>query len=265
MSKMFKYPIGLNMKMLNKYCVTPKANPLLEDIQFVQARIAQLKQRTKRFYFSVLLGKYNCPKCSGGLTMTDKSQCLCSCGNIFDPTLAFQKSTCCGTQLVRRTFHYVCSRCKKVSPSRFIFDERIFDREYFSRMMQASRAKARKKKQEMIKFLTEVRSGELPLLQEPCLESIPGLISDLDHFVSADDADDTEFAVDSGFAMEDYRRHILSALGYGSRMFSGINCVSQDPREDRVWRFVTLIFMQHDQEIELTQYDNDLLIESAEG
>ena len=130
--------------MLNKYCVTPKANPLLEDIQFVQARIAQLKQRTKRFYFRVLLSKYNCLKCSGGLTMTDKSQCLCSCGNIFDPTLAFQKSTCCGTQLVRRTFHYVCSRCKKVSPSRFIFDERIFDREYFSRMMQASRAKARK-------------------------------------------------------------------------------------------------------------------------
>mgnify|MGYP000311342904 CR=1 FL=1 len=110
-----------------------------------------------------------------------------------------------------------------------------------------------------------INFDELPLLQEPCLESIPGLISDLDHFVSADDADDTEFAVDSGFAMEDYRRHILSALGYGSRMFSGINCVSQDPREDRVWRFVTLIFMQHDQEVELTQYDNDLLIESVEG
>ena len=238
-------------------------NPLLEDIQFVQARIAQLKQRTKRFYFSVLLGKYNCPKCSGGLTMTDKSQCLCSCGNIFDPTLAFQKSTCCGAQLVRRTFHYACSRCKKVNPSRFIFDERIFDGKYFSRMMKASRTKKMKQKAEMIKLLIEAQSGELPLLQVPCLESVPGLVHDLDCFVGADEdkADDLWLEVDSDFKMEDYRSHILSALGYGSRLFSSINHVLQDPREDRIWRFVTLIFMRHEQEVELTQYDNDLLIE----
>ena len=197
--------------------------------------------------------------------MTDQSQCLCLCGNIFDPTLAFQKSTCCVAQLVRRTYHYVCSRCKKVNTSRFIFDERIFNREYFSKMMQASRAKKKKKKEEMIKYLTEARSGELPLLQEPCLESVPGLIADLDHFVGADEADDIEFAVDSGFEMEDYRRHILSTLDCGSRLFSSINCILSDPREDKVWRFVTLIFMQHAREVELTQHDNDLLIESVEG
>jgi len=253
--------------MPKQYSNVPKAlnNPLLEEIHFVHSKIAQLKEKTRKFYFHVLLSKYNCPKCGEGLTMTDQSQCLCLCGNIFDPTLVFQKSTCCGAQLIRRTFHYVCSRCKKVNPSRFIFDERIFDREYFSRMMKAYRAKAKKKKKEMIKFFTEARSGELPLLQEPCLESVPGLIADLDHFVGADEADDTEFAVDFGFAMEDYRSHILVALGYGSRLFSSINCVSQDPREDKIWRFVTLIFMQHDREIELTQYDNDLLIESIEG
>ena len=253
--------------MRKEYSNVSKAldNPLLEEIHFVHAKIAQLKQRTKRFYFHVLLSKYNCPKCSGEFTMANQSQCLCSCGNIFDPTLAFQKSTCCGAQLVRRTFHYACSRCKKTNPSRFIFDERIFDRKYFSRMMQASREKAKKKKEEMIKFLTEVRSGELPLLQEPCLESVPGLIADLDHFVGADEADDTGFAVDSGFMMDDYRSHILSALGCGSRMFSSINRISRNPHEDRIWRFITLVFMQHEREVELTQYDNDLLIESIEG
>ena len=36
-------------------------------------------------------------------------------------------------------------------------------------------------------------------------------------------------------------------------------------QQDKIWRFVTLIFMQHDREIELTQYDNDLLIEKMEG
>ena len=116
-------------------------------------------------------------------------------------------------------------------------------------------------------MLMEARSGELPLLQDPCLESIPDLIADLDHFVGADgdDSNDAALETNSVFSMEDYRSHILSALDFGSRLFSRINCVSQNPREDKIWRFVTLIFMQHDREVELTQYDNDLLIESIEG
>jgi hypothetical protein len=134
-------------------------------------------------------------------------------------------------------------------------------------MMKASRAKARKKREEMIKFLAGVRSAELPILQEPCLESVPGLIEDLNHLVGADDsyANDSGFEIDSGFEMQDYRSHILSTLGYGSRLFSSINCISADPREDKIWRFVTLIFMQHEREVELIQYDNDLLIERIEG
>ena len=257
------------MQMLNKDCNAPTdlKNPLIEEIHFVHAQIAQLKEKTKNFYFHVMLSQYNCPKCSGELTMTDQSQCSCSCGNIFDPTLTFQKSACCDAKLIRRTFHYACSRCKRTNPSRFLFDERLFDREYFSRMMKASRAKARKKKEEMIRFLAEARSGELPLLQEPCLESISGLVEDLNDLVGADAPipDNSGFEIDTGFEMDDYRSHILSSLGYGSRMFSGINCISANPREDRIWRFVTLIFMQHDREVELTQYDNDLFIESVQG
>ena len=242
-------------------------NPLIEDIDIVNARIAMLKERTRNFYFQVLLSQYNCLQCGGALTMTDQNKCSCSCGNLFDATLTFQKSTCCGARLVRRTFHYACSWCKRTNPSRFLFDERLFDRAYFSRMMLASRAKARKKKEEMIRFLADARSGELPLLQEPCLDSIPGLVEDLNDLVGADDLtpDNSIFEIDTGFEMEDYRRHILSALDCGSRMFSGINCILSDSREDRIYRFVTLVFMQHEQEVELTQHDNDLLIESFEG
>jgi hypothetical protein len=134
-------------------------------------------------------------------------------------------------------------------------------------MMKASRAKKKKRKEKMIKFLTEIRSCELPLTQELCLESVPALIHDLNCFVGADEvlADNLGFEVDSGFELDDYRSHILSALGCGSRMFSGIRCISPNPHEDKIWRFVTLIFMQHEQEVELTQYGNDLLIESIEG
>jgi hypothetical protein len=199
--------------------------------------------------------------------MSGVSRCSCIRGHRFDPTLAFQKSTCCNTHLIRKTFHYVCSRCKKVNPSRFLFDEKLFDRQYFMEMMKASRARAKRKKEEMIKFFKEERSDELPILEDPCLESIPGLIEDLDHFIVTETAesDDLAYEVDSGFEMEEYRKHIISALHVGNRFFSSINNLGTNPRADRVWRFVTLIFMQHEREIELTQYQDDLLIERIEG
>jgi hypothetical protein len=33
-----------------------------------------------------------------------------------------------------------------------------------------------------------------------------------------------------------------------------------DCRRDKVWRFVTLIFMAQDREVELTQYGRDILV-----
>jgi hypothetical protein len=98
------------------------------------------------------------------------------------------------------------------------------------------------------------------------LESVPGLLADLDHFVGADGDESNDAALDTNsvFSMDDYRGHILSALDCGSKFFSKINNLGKDHREDKVYRFVTLIFMQNDQEVELTQYDNDLLIEKLE-
>ena len=243
------------------------ANPLLSDINYVHTQIKILKEKIKKHYFKVVLSLHECPECRSKLVMTGVSRCSCISGHTFDPTRAFQKSTCCNTHLIRKTFHYVCSRCKKVNPSRFLFDEKLFDREYFKEMMKASRAKAQKKREEMIKFFKEEKSDELPILEELCLESIPGLLKDLDRFICVDEAADdvSLYEADSVFEMQDYRNHILSALDCGSRFFSNISHLGTDPRVDRVWRFVTLTFMQHEQEVELIQYDNDLLIERIKG
>ena len=35
----------------------------------------------------------------------------------------------------------------------------------------------------------------------------------------------------------------------------------EDSRKDRIWRFVTLIFMLQDHEVSLTQYGSDILVE----
>lgn len=238
-------------------------NPLLIEFDRIQPQIDRLKERAKKFYFQVMLSQYVCPQCSKGLRMTGISKCTCEKGHTFDPTKEFQKSHCCNARLVRKTSHYLCSRCKKIVPSRFLFDEKIFDSEYFSQMMKRHRERIQKRKKELIEQLNQSRSCDLTFLDEPHLESIPGLIEDLDQFVGADDADsqDPAVVIDPGFAMSDYRNHILSTLNFGSRLFSNISTLSMNPRTDRAFRFATLIFMEHDQEVEITQYDNDLLIE----
>jgi rubredoxin len=93
-----------------------KRNPLLHAIAGVITRVEAFKARAKDFYFQVLLSQYRCPKCGSGLEMTGamESECRCSgCGHVFDPTIEFQQSSCCGARLVKRTFHYACARCRR--------------------------------------------------------------------------------------------------------------------------------------------------------
>jgi len=112
--------------------------------------------------------------------------------------------------------------------------------------------------------LAESRSDTLILLQEPNLESIPGLSEALDSFIGTQIKLD-HFSPNSGFRMDDYRSHILSVLGVGARLFSDIPALIEDRRRDRIWRFVTLVFMGQDGEVSLTQYGADLLVERVQN
>ena len=237
-------------------------NPLIREIQGILKRVTDFKERARSFYFEVILSVYNCPECGGRLQMTGQSQCACSCGNVFDPTLAFQKSICCSARLIRKTFHYTCSRCKKTVPSRFLFDEKVFDKSYFREMMQESRKKAKQKREEIRRLLTESRSGALPLIEDPDLDSIPGLIHDLNGFIQQpDDEYHLPFYIENSFDMDDYRDHILGILTWNSMLFSNITPLIKDSRRDKVWRFITLVYMDNDSEVELTQHDSDLWVQ----
>ena len=237
-----------------------KSNPLIKSIGQVLCRVSVFKELAREYYFEVLLSSYRCPECNGRLQMTGQSQCACPCGKTFDPTLVFQQSPCCNDKLVRKTFHYACSRCHKTVPSRFLFDERLFDKVYFKEMMQESRDRARKKREEVGRLLAESRSDTLILLQEPNLESIPGLKEALDGFIGTD-IDLYAFSPNSGFNVDFYRDHILSVLGMGTRLFSDLPPIMEDRRKDKIWRFVTLIFMQQEGDVSLTQYGPDILVE----
>jgi len=164
--------------------------------------------------------------------MTGQSRCSCSRSHTFDPTLAFQKSNCCEAGLLRKTFHYACSKCGRTVPSRFLFDERIFDKTYFREMMRESRARANRKRQEIKKLLAESRSGTLSLTEDPNLAVIPGLIQDLNDFVGLGSVEmvGAALSTDSGFRMEDYRKHILSLLDPGVMCFSDITPLIDKPK-----------------------------------
>jgi len=236
-------------------------NPLLQ-INGILKYVQDYRTRVKAFYFDVLLSQYRCPKCGGSLHMADQSECSCVCGHRFDPTLAFQVSPCCMKTLTRKTFHYACSGCHKIVPSRFIFDERLFDAEYFREMMQDSRRRAMAKKEEVRKLLAESRSGVLTLKDDPDFDAIPELFKDLDLFIqnNAYQLSDGAFDLKSGFDMTRYRTQILSLLSQSPVCFSSISPIPGDNRLDKVRRFITLIFMDNDREVNIQQHGNDLLI-----
>jgi hypothetical protein len=128
-------------------------------------------------------------------------------------------------------------------------------------MMKESRARAKRKREEVKRLLTGSRSGPLLFMEEPCLDSLPGLQEALDAFISSGGITFGRFLPKSGFSMKEYRNHILSVLGVGSRLFSEIRPLADDYRRDKIWRFITLIFMTQDREVELTQFGADILVE----
>jgi len=236
-------------------------NPLISGISRVLSRVSGFKEMARAYYFEVILSPYRCPECGGRIKMIGVSECSCSCGKILDPTISFQQSLFCGAKLIRRTFHYACSRCHQTVPSRFLFDERLFDKAYFREMMQSARARERKKREELKLLLAGSRSDNLILLEEPRLDSIPGLTEALNGFIGTGVLGFQDFLSRSGFSLEDYRNHLLSVIGNKSILFSDIAPLVEDWRKDKIWRFVTLIFMRQDREVSLTQYGADILVE----
>jgi hypothetical protein len=237
-------------------------NNLLHEMNQIMTVVDQFKTKTRRFYFEVVLSKYSCPDCGGKLKMTGTSRCSCNCGQALDPTLMFQKSVCCGAVLIKKTFHYACSRCRQSVASRFIFDERVFDKHYFREMMRQSRKRKLRKREAMKMLLAASRSQDLHLEQAPDLSVIPGLLEDLDAFIDNDMLNLGDCTHHDGlrFDINQYRRHLRRIISWSKTRFSAIASLLEDERQDRVWRFVTLVFMQHEGEVQLVQDSNDLFI-----
>ena len=242
------------------------SNPLLRGIVQVTRRVATFREKARKFYHAVLLSAHPCPNCEGSLRMTGPSKCVCRCGTACDPTVAFQRSDCCGVRLRRKTLHYICSSCGRTVPSKFLFDERLFDSAYFAERMRESRERKQTRRQEITEMLASSRSGALCITDIPEIESVAGLASDLDLFVdSMPDVTLSAFQGRDTFRMADYRQAILDDVPAGCLIrFNGMRALCDDARLDRIRRFITLVFMEQAREVELLQEDHDIMVEVYE-
>jgi len=224
------------------------------------ARVEVFVRHARTFCYEVMLSGYSCPDCGGQLLMIAESRCRCrACGLAFDPSVAFQRCPACDGRVRLRIRRYRCQCCGADVRSRFVFDACVFDAEYFRERMAQSRAHSRQRREEFRAAALENRSAVLAPLAAG-LESVPGLLEALNGLVGSTELAAWAPLVQCGFDLNRYQAHVEAHLGAIELDFSEIPALEENPRLDRIWRFITLIFMAHAGRIELRQDGTDITV-----
>jgi Zn finger protein HypA/HybF involved in hydrogenase expression len=213
----------------------------------------------KRFCYEVMVSGYACTKCGGPLTMIAESRCRCRhCKYEFDPTIAFQRCSGCGGRLRLRISRYQCRACKRDVPSRFTFDGPVFDQEYFRQRMAESRQRKAERREKVQKRLLDSRS---PSLDTPAaeLDAVPGLLAALNDLVGTGDVA-AWLPLCKGFDLNRYQKHLQACVRRRPVDFDDIPPIEDNPRLDRIWRFVVVVFMAHGGLIEIEQDGHTIML-----
>jgi len=149
-------------------------NPLLGGLKGVQVRIARFKEQVKDFYSGSSLENMSVLNAvRSGYDWPEPVSC--SCGMFSTLRLPFSRVHAVGPGLFERPSTTPAPAATRPFNLASSLMRRIFDAAYFREMMRESRARAKKKREEVKRLLAGSRSGALLLMEEPCLESIPGL------------------------------------------------------------------------------------------
>lgn len=211
-------------------------------------------------YYEVMLSNATCPRCEGDLRMLRESYCRCvSCGSAFDPTVAFQRCPDCEGRVRLRICRYRCVHCGADVRSRFVFDARVYDAEYFRECMAQSRQRKLERCDRAREAYIDTRSAVLPPASVG-LEDVPGLLEALNGLV-ADPALAALIPLASkGFDLKRYETHVQAHLCDAETAFDDIPPLEDNRRLDRIWRFITIIFMAHAGAVELRQDGADITV-----
>ena len=244
-------------------------NVLLSEVERVLRRVSVYREKAKEFYLRVLLNGHRCPRCGETLSADGPGRCVCPSGHSLDPTLAFQHSPCCHALLRKRICHYACGRCGRSVPSRFLFDERIFDAAYFRDRMRQSREERSARRRQLRCQAIDARSQSLAIEELPDIDDVPGLAQDLAEFIGQAQATDDEFpgcSPQDVFDLARYQATIRDALSPEGSLFSELPTLGDNHRLDMVRRFMSLVFMEHVGDVALSPFgQTDVLVVPREA
>lgn len=222
-------------------------------------RVQGFREQVRRFFYEVMLSGRACPQCDGRLEMISDSRSRCAgCGAIQDPTIAFQRCPSCGGKPKVRIRRYVCGACGADIDSQFLFDGLVFDAEYFRQKVAESRERKRELRERVRQMLAGSRSNAIQLER---LE--PADASDL--FQAIDSLTLESFAAAlplsrNRFDLRRYEAHIQAHLRLIPLSLEQIPPLSEDTRLDRVWRFITLIFLAHAGIVQIWQQGDTIMV-----
>lgn len=215
--------------------------------------------KARRYFYSAILLRYRCPKCTGLLVMVTEGKCRCvSCKRESDPTVVFQRCSECGGVPVLRVRRYECKNCGRDIQSRFLFDGLAFNADYFRNRMIESRQRKAKQRERVRQMLAESRSSDLPLGAVD-LTAVPGLLDVLNNLTADLDVDFTKETREE-FNLKRYEAHIKAHIQDFSVSLRDIPPLSENLRKDLVWRFIAAIFLAHAGTVDIVQNGLEILV-----
>ena len=238
-----------------------RSNPLLMAFREVEDRIATLHARVRDLFYAVVLFQKPCPDCAKPeLQMVRDGLAVCAnCSARIDPTIVFQTCPECESRLALKVCHYWCPRCRQPVRSIYSIDTRVFNASYFREKVQASRERKRRRQELSQQMLRHAHSDPIVMCVPMSIDQAPGLEMDLNAIIASVVPDELHKAVAEHFDLEAYRRH-LKALVQGCVVeFEGICQLIEDAKLDRIFRFVTAIFLEHEGLLEIEQTEGGRL------
>jgi hypothetical protein len=218
----------------------------------------------RRFFYAVALLPHGCPHCGGSLSMVHEGLCRCeACGRELDPTLKFQRCAACGEEPTLRIRRYQCRQCGADVPSRFLFDGLAFDADYFKIKMAESRQRHQELRDRVREMLAASRSRDL-VLPPVELGEVPGLIDALNGLTAGLEPVPPRLRRD-GFDLVRYESHLQAHIGPIAVRFEDLPPLSENSRQDRIWRFIAVLFLDQAGEIELWQDGPTIMVRKREA
>ena len=189
--------------------------------------------------------------------------CRCDqCGTSLDPTVLFQKCDACGGRPVLARRRYRCSRCGSEVTSRFLYDGRVFDAEYFRTKMAESRQRQKDRRRSQTVERLVARSAAI--CPGPAdLEGSPGLLAAIDRITGAMRPQGGIEQVEA-FDLSEYQRRVLAGLTSQPIEFRAIPTTGQPSKTETARLFMATVFLMHVGRVTVEQHGDQIMVMKRE-